>query len=71
MSAIDLDSLTVEERLQLLDEVWESLYATPEGIPLFEWQREELNRKIDDLEREGPTGSSWAEAESRIRARFK
>ena len=71
MGAINVANLTVDERLNLLDEIWDSLSATPEAIPLMDWQREELDRRMDDLEREGPVGSSWEEVESRIRSRFK
>jgi putative addiction module component (TIGR02574 family) len=56
MAAIDISTLTVEQRLELLDEIWESLYETPQGIPLTEAQREELDRRIEDLDREGPVG---------------
>ena len=53
---IDISTLTIEQRLELLDEIWESLYETPQAIPLTEAQRQELDRRIDDLDREGPVG---------------
>jgi putative addiction module component (TIGR02574 family) len=56
MAVIDISTLTIEQRLELLDEIWESLYETPEAIPLTEAQRQELDRRIDDLDREGPVG---------------
>ena len=56
MAVIDISTLTIEQRLELLDEIWESLYETPQAIPLTEAQREELDRRIDDLDREGPVG---------------
>jgi putative addiction module component (TIGR02574 family) len=56
MAAIDISTLTVEQRLELLDEIWESLSAEPGAIPLTEAQREELDRRIEDLDREGPVG---------------
>jgi putative addiction module component (TIGR02574 family) len=53
----------------LLDELWESLSGTPKAIPLTEAQREELDRRLDGLEREGPVGIPWDEVLSRIRGR--
>ena len=53
---IDIAGLSSEERLQLLEELWESLSATPEAIPLTSAQREELDRRLDELDREGPIG---------------
>jgi len=54
---IDIATLSQEERLRLLEQLWDSLSATPEAIPLTDAQREELDRRLDDLDREGPTGS--------------
>jgi putative addiction module component (TIGR02574 family) len=36
---LDIASLTPEERLDLLEELWDSLGTTPEAIPLTEAQR--------------------------------
>jgi putative addiction module component (TIGR02574 family) len=53
---IDIDALSREERLELLERLWDSLASNPEAIPLTYAQREELDRRLDDLEREGPIG---------------
>lgn len=71
MACIDIASLSPEERLQLLEALWESLSATPEVIPLNNAQREELDRRLDELDREGPTGIPWEEALRRIRGRAR
>ncbi|MBI4461189.1 MAG: addiction module protein [Acidobacteria bacterium] len=71
MAAIDITSLSPAERLQLLDELWESLSATPEAIPLTNAQREELDRRLDELDREGPTGIPWDDVLRRIRERAR
>jgi putative addiction module component (TIGR02574 family) len=62
MAAIDISTLTVEQRLELLDEIWESLYETPQGIPLTEAQREELDRRIEEFDNEGLPGAPRAGA---------
>ena len=61
--------LSPEERLQLLDALWESLSATPEAIRLTNAQREELDRRLDELDREGPSGIPWEDVIRRIRQR--
>ena len=67
MGSIDISGLSSEERLELLEEIWESL--GPEAVPLTEAQRSELDRRLDDIEREGPAGISWDEVLRRIRSR--
>jgi putative addiction module component (TIGR02574 family) len=69
MATIDIASLSFEERLRLLDELWESLSRTPEAIPLTAAQREELDRRLEELDREGLVGIRWEEVLRRIRGR--
>ena len=71
MSAIDVSSLSIDERLELFDELWESLYASPEALPLRDSQRDVLDRRIAAMDADGNAGSSWEQVEARIRARLK
>jgi putative addiction module component (TIGR02574 family) len=69
MGTIDIANLSAEERLRLLEELWDSLAGTPEAIPLTSAQREELDRRLDELDRDGPAGIPWEEVLRRIRNR--
>ena len=40
-----------------------------EAIPLTSAQREELDRRLDELESEGPVGIPWEDVLRRIRRR--
>lgn len=42
--------LSVEERLQLVEEIWDSIAAAQEAVPLAQAQIEELERRKADLE---------------------
>ena len=64
---IDISGLSREERLDLLERLWDSLTATQEDVPLLDWQRELLDRRLDELEREGPVGISAEELLGRLR----
>ena len=61
MDTIDIGRLNPEQRLQLLEQIWDSLAATPDAVPVTSAQREELSRRLDDLDHEGPTGIGWDE----------
>jgi putative addiction module component (TIGR02574 family) len=65
--AVDITLLTREEQLDLLDQLWESLGRDPEALPLTDSQKEDLDRRLDELEREGPTGLTWAEVVAQVR----
>ena len=68
MLAIDVEQLTPEERLQLLERLWDSL--TDEDVPLTQAQREELDRRLDELDRDGPCGIPWEEVLIRLESRM-
>lgn len=53
---IDIQALSPAERLELIELLWDSLSSTPEAIPFTDVQRAELDRRLDDLDREGPIG---------------
>jgi putative addiction module component (TIGR02574 family) len=53
---IDISTLDREEQLTLLEQLWDSLSAREDAFPLTDGQREELDRRLDELDREGPTG---------------
>ena len=65
--AINLTALSVEEKLALVEELWDSLAATPSAVPFTAAQRAELDRRLDALDREGPVGIPWEEVVDRIR----
>ena len=69
MPRIDIAALSPEERLELLEEIWDSLSATPEAVPMTQPQREELDRRLDELDSEGPVGIPWDEVYRRLRDR--
>ena len=60
-------ALPVEDRVRLVEAIWDSISAVPEALPLTEWQKEELDRRLDDLEKNPDTGSTLEEVFARIR----
>jgi putative addiction module component (TIGR02574 family) len=67
---LNIDDLSPEERLSLLEQLWESLRKTPDSIPLTQDQRVELDRRLDDLEADAGDGIPWEEVLERIRGRI-
>ena len=60
-------ALPVEDRVRLVEAIWDSISAVPEALPLTEWQKEELDRRLDDLEKNPAAGSTLEEVFARIR----
>ena len=66
---IDIDQLTREEQLDLLERLWDRLSSTHDAFPLTEAQRDELERRIDAFERDGVIGTPAEEVLARLRGR--
>ena len=62
-------SLSVEARLQLIEEIWDSLVATPEAIPVTDAQRRELARRRRAHARNPSAAKSWEEVRARLERR--
>ena len=69
MPAIDIEKLTPAQRLRLIDELWESLRSVPEAVPLTPLQTDELDRRLDELERGDAALVPWDEVKRQLRAR--
>ena len=69
ISQHDIEMLTVEERLDLIERVWDSLTVTQDEIPLTDAQRAELDRRLDELEEKGPIGVSWEQVVDSIKSK--
>ncbi len=61
----DILKLPVSERLRLVEEIWDSIAAESEQLPLTEAQREELDRRLEELEANPSDGVPWEEARKR------
>jgi putative addiction module component (TIGR02574 family) len=60
-------SLPVEERMELLETIWASISAVPDALPLTEWQKEELDRRLEEMESDPDGGLTMEEVFAAIR----
>jgi putative addiction module component (TIGR02574 family) len=64
---LDIDGLTPDEKLALIERIWDSFSSA--DIGLSRAQRDELDRRLDDMERNPQDDITWTEALRRIRER--
>jgi len=67
INVADLLKLPVAERILLVEDLWDSIAAVPEALPLTEAQREELDRRLEAYHRNPQDGSPWEEIKERVR----
>jgi putative addiction module component (TIGR02574 family) len=68
--AIDVRQFSRDERLELIEQLWDSLSDEErDSLPLTVEQEQELDRRLDALEKDGPVGISPDELREQLRRR--
>lgn len=62
-------NLSVAERIQLVEDIWDSIAEVPEQIALTEDQKAELDHRLEAYRRDPNAGSPWGVVRERIRSR--
>ena len=60
-------ALPVEERVRLVEAIWDSISAVPDALPLTQWQKDELDRRLAEFEADPDSGATLEEVFARIR----
>ena len=63
----DVLAMPVAERILFVEDVWDSIAAAPESVPLTDGEREELDRRLETWRRDPSAGSPWSEVKARVR----
>ena len=61
--------LSPAEKLQLVEDLWDDLAATPEAVPVHDWQKQESARRKANLLKNPASGLAWDEVKRRVRSR--
>jgi len=64
----NIDSLSISERIQLVEDIWDSIAAEPDTLPLSAEQRQELDRRLKAYQQNPEQGSRWENVRERITA---
>jgi len=69
LTKADFLSLSVPERIILVEDIWDSVSEVPDAVILTEEQKAELDRRLDAYHKNPGEGSPWSEVRTRIRSR--
>jgi putative addiction module component (TIGR02574 family) len=71
LQQLGIDRMSIEDRLALAQEVWESVAADLERLPLTEAQRAELERRVTAADANPAEGIPWEIIRAEARARWQ
>jgi putative addiction module component (TIGR02574 family) len=68
----ELFRLSVAERIQLAEDLWDSVAAEPEALPeLSEEQKREIERRLAEHDQDPSSARPWEEVRARLWASLK
>jgi putative addiction module component (TIGR02574 family) len=66
---LDIQQLSVPERLELIGRLWDSIPDTTEAMPVPDWHKEELERRLASADADPDAAIPWDEVKKRLRKR--
>ena len=67
-TTISIFDLSLSEKLQLVEDLWDDLAATPEAVPVHDWHNEKLARRKANLMQHPASGLTWEDVQRRARS---
>lgn len=65
----DFRKLSIAERLQLVEDIWDSIAQDTEALPLTDAQKAELDRRLDQYRQDPDSAVSWEQVREELRKR--
>jgi putative addiction module component (TIGR02574 family) len=62
--------LSVDEKIDYLQSLWDRIAATPETVPVPDWHRDILDERLKDLQDNPAAGDNWEIVQERLRKTF-
>lgn len=63
---VDISELSVAERIQLAEDLWDSISEQQEQLPLSQAQQQELDRRLENYQKNPANGSTWEDVKKRL-----
>lgn len=63
---IEIAQLSIAERIQLAEDLWDSILERQDELPLSDAQKQELDQRLDRYQQDPTAGSTWEEVKQRL-----
>ncbi|MEN8447101.1 MAG: addiction module protein [Cyanobacteria bacterium J06555_13] len=64
--SVDITQISIAERIQLAEDLWDSILQNPERLPVTDAQQQELNHRLEQHSQAPEAGSSWQAVKDRL-----
>jgi putative addiction module component (TIGR02574 family) len=66
ITVVDTLSLSIPERIQLVEEIWDTIADQTEAVELTEAEKRIIDERLEAYHRDPDAGSSWEDVYQRI-----
>ena len=66
----EIDRLGLSEKLNLVEDIWDSIAASDADLPVHEWQKTELDRRYRDFQAGNVELRDWKSAHKDFRKKY-
>ncbi|MBW4660399.1 MAG: addiction module protein [Drouetiella hepatica Uher 2000/2452] len=63
---VEISQLSIAERIQLAEDLWDSILERQDELPLSDAQKQELDRRLENYQQSPTSGSTWEEVKQRL-----
>ena len=65
------DDLSVDERIDFVQSLWDRIAATPEQVPVPEWHRRIISERLETYQANPATGRPWTDVRADIERKLR
>ena len=69
ITATDILALSIPERIQLVEDIWDTIANEPEAIELTEEEKKIIDKRLEAYHRNPDLGSPWEDVYKKIVAK--
>jgi len=66
-----INKLELSEKLILVEDIWDSIARNNSVLPLYEWQKAELDKRYKEYKNGEQTLHNWNEVHEELRKKYK
>jgi putative addiction module component (TIGR02574 family) len=66
ITASDIAQMPIQQRIQLVEDIWDSIAELPDAVEIPEWHKEELDKRLAAYHASPSDGSPWKDVKKRI-----
>ena len=66
-----IDKLDLSEKLILVEDIWDSIARSNSVLPLYEWQKNELDKRYKEYKSGEQTLHEWNKVHEELRKKYK